>query len=411
MQQPLTKKRPEVPSNLSASDNISQPTSQYDDSRGDSSNLSASPALEMTSIFQSVQAQVGNLTKADRQRFTTHLLVVSVVILAITLSRYQLFDSRSFAIRSLAQLENPPVEGVTPQEEGRLLTLPSELKNLFNGVFRQAAVPHTTTVEDVAQATGESPAGPVGNTEIVTYQVESGDTIYGIAAKFGLSPETIMWSNEALENNPDLLSVGQELVILPVDGVYHQVGSGDTIEGIAATFKANASDVLSYPLNNLDAQNPVIQPGQWVIVPGGSKPFTPRTVTAYTGPVPEDATAGTGSFGWPASGSIFQGYWSAHPGIDIAAWAGAPVQAADSGYVLAAGWDNTGYGYAVVIDHGNGFQTLYGHLQAYYVDAGDNVVQGQQVGEMGSSGNSTGPHLHFEVRQGTVQRNPVGFLP
>jgi murein DD-endopeptidase MepM/ murein hydrolase activator NlpD len=85
--------------------------------------------------------------------------------------------------------------------------------------------------------------------------------------------------------------------------------------------------------------------------------------------------------------------------------------AADSGYVMMAGWSDVGYGYHVVIDHGNGYQTLYAHLQAYYVEAGDNVALGQQIGEMGNTGNATGPHVHFEVRQSTVQRNPIGFLP
>ena len=108
---------------------------------------------------------------------------------------------------------------------------------------------------------------------------------------------------------------------------------------------------------------------------------------------------------------ITQGYWGGHQAIDVAAWAGAPVTAADSGHVVYAGWDDTGYGYTVVIDHGNGFQSLYAHFQAYYVEVGDNVAKGQQLGEMGSTGNSTGPHLHFEIRQGTIQRNPVGFLP
>ncbi|MDX1522435.1 MAG: M23 family metallopeptidase, partial [Anaerolineae bacterium] len=238
-----------------------------------------------------------------------------------------------------------------------------------------------------------------------------GDTIFGIAAKFGLAPETIMWSNESLGNNPDLLRVGQELIILPEDGVYHQVGSGDTIEGIAGVFKADPADILNNPLNGVDRDNPIIQPGQWLIVPGGTKPFVPTTVVAYSGEVPEGAALGSGAFDWPASGSVTQGYWSAHPGVDIAAWSGAPVYAADTGHVIFAGWDNTGYGYMVVVDHGNGFQSIYAHLEAYYVDSGQDIAKGQEIGAMGTSGNTTGPHLHFELRQGTIQRNPVGFLP
>jgi murein DD-endopeptidase MepM/ murein hydrolase activator NlpD len=220
-----------------------------------------------------------------------------------------------------------------------------------------------------------------------------------------------MWSNPDLENAPDLLSVGQQLTILPLNGVYHQVGEGDTLQGIADTFKADPAAIINYLPNQLDPDNPIITLGQWVVVPGGSKPFIPRAVTAYTGPIPDDASTGTGEFAWPASGTIYQGFFPWHPAIDIAAYLGAPVLAADSGYVIEAGWSNVGYGYNVVIDHGNGFQTLYAHLNAYYVDVGDNVAQGQQIGEMGNTGNATGPHLHFEVRQNTVQRNPIGILP
>lgn len=278
------------------------------------------------------------------------------------------------------------------------LILPAQLDRTRNDIIFPAAVPHTIIPERARR-------------EIVTYQVETGDTVSSIAAKFGLSPETIVWANSDLERNPDLLSIGQAVVVLPVNGVYHQVGGGDTIESMAATYKVEPAAIINYALNQIEPDEPVIQPGQWLVVPGGSKPYIPRAVTVYAGPMPEGAETGSGAFGWPASGAIFQDYWSGHPALDIADRLGAPVVAADSGYVVAAGWDDTGYGYKVVLDHGNGYQTLYAHLQAYYVEAGDNVAKGQQLGEMGSSGNSTGPHTHFEIRQGTIQRNPFGFLP
>jgi len=264
----------------------------------------------------------------------------------------------------------------------------------------RAAVPHTIMPALRPRA------------EITTYVVKPGDTIFGIAAQFGIKPETIMWANgRFVEDNPDLLRVGQELIILPVDGVYHQVGKGDTIEKIAATFKVEPSAIINYPLNNLDKDDPQIQVGQWLIVPGGTKPYVPRRVVAYEGPIPEGANRGTGSFGWPASGSISQGYWGRHRAIDIGSWEGAPVMAADSGFVVAAGWDGSGYGRMVLIDHGNGFQTLYAHLKVFYVKVGDSVAKGQKIGEIGTTGNATGPHLHFEVRQNGIQRNPFGFLP
>lgn len=331
-------------------------------------------------------------------RLSAHLTVVLLAILAITLSTVQWSWGSIGTIRPLKQIKVEPAASQVNGEEGVPLTLPATLGSAPDDVFTRAAVPRTIIPERARQ-------------EITSYTVVSGDSIYGIAHRLGLAPETIMWSNPKLEDNPDLLNVGQELIILPVDGVYHQVGGSDTIEGIASTYKTDPQLILDFPLNELDPENPVIVPGQWVVVPGGSKPFVPRTVTTYTGEIPGNATAGSGAFVWPASGNIYQGFWTGHPAVDIAAWSGAPVLAADSGYVIVAGWDNNGYGYHVVIDHGNGYQTLYAHLQAYYVDAGQNVAKGAQIGEMGSTGFSTGPHLHFEVRQGTVQRNPVGFLP
>ncbi len=118
------------------------------------------------------------------------------------------------------------------------------------------------------------------------------------------------------------------------------------------------------------------------------------------------------SFAWPASGSVTQQFWGGHRAIDIGSWTGAPVKSADSGYVTVAGggW-NSGYGNYVVIDHGNGFVSLYAHLHSIYVRAGESVARGQQIGTLGNTGNSTGPHLHFEIRYQGVPGNPFSYLP
>ena len=243
-----------------------------------------------------------------------------------------------------------------------------------------------------------------------TYIVQPGDTVFGIAKKFNLKPETIMWSNRDLELNPDLLRVGDELTILPVDGVYHQVQKGETISAIAKKYKVKPSVIINYEWNNLKDANEPLQPGRYLIVPGGEKPFIPRTVSIYRGPIPKNAKRGTGSFVWPVSGTITQQYWKGHRALDIGSWMGNPVVAADSGYVVFAGWDNSGYGNLIVIDHGNGYRTYYAHLSRIFVRRGESVGKGQRIGSVGSSGNSTGPHLHFEIRFRNVQRNPFGFL-
>jgi murein DD-endopeptidase MepM/ murein hydrolase activator NlpD len=262
----------------------------------------------------------------------------------------------------------------------------------------RAAVPHTTIPDRTTET-------------VFTYAVEPGDSVFSIAAKFGLKPDTVMWSNPELEDYPDLLHVGQELIIIPVDGVYHEVQAGDTVEGLAKKYKVEPAAIVDYELNGLDEENLGLAAGEYVVVPGGVKPYIPRVVHAYDGPVPEDAEKGTGIFGWPVSGRITQGFWKHHRAIDIGAAKGTAVKVADSGWVAQSGWSDIGYGYFILIDHGNGFQTLYAHLSAMDVEAGDSVAKGARIGAVGTSGNSTGPHLHFEVRKNGVNRNPFGFLP
>jgi len=371
------------------------------------SNREQSPAgwLALTGLRlkQIVQAAPNQLKKfsddaALLSRALSHLIVILLVALTIGLSDIEWSWGHISVLRPPKPTFTDVAATPAATQSEAPFTLPTQLDRTRNDIILPAAVPHTI-IPERARA------------EIITYQVETGDTVSSIAAKFGLSPETIVWANSDLERNPDLLGVGQEVVVLPVNGVYHQAGGGDTVESIAATYQVEPAAIINYVLNQIDPDEPVIQPGQWLVVPGGSKPYIPRAVTVYAGPMPQGAETGSGVFGWPATGAIFQDYWSGHPALDIADRLGAPVVAADSGYVVAAGWDGTGYGYKVVLDHGNGYQTLYAHLQAYYVEAGNNVAKGQQIGEMGSSGNSTGPHTHFEIRQGTIQRNPFGFLP
>jgi murein DD-endopeptidase MepM/ murein hydrolase activator NlpD len=265
--------------------------------------------------------------------------------------------------------------------------------------------------------------------DVRPYTVEKGDSVFEIAAHFNLKPESILWANyDQLNDNPDMISLGMELNIPPVDGVLYNWKAGDTLDGVAGQFKVSPEDILNWPGNNIDLADRTIEPGSLVMVPGGKREFRqwiiptiPRgragvSQSVYGGGACEggyDGAYGSGAFIWPAGNHGLSGndYWDGHLGIDIAAGEGAPLYAADSGVVVFAGWATGGYGNMVMIDHGNGYQTLYGHMSSVKVGCGQSVSQGTIIGFAGSTGNSTGAHLHFEVRYQGGFVNPWYVLP
>jgi murein DD-endopeptidase MepM/ murein hydrolase activator NlpD len=266
-------------------------------------------------------------------------------------------------------------------------------------------------------------------TETVLYVVEQGDAIFSIADFFNIEPETVLWANyDLLNDNPDFLEIGMELNIPPVDGVYYQWQEGDTFERVADEFEAEIEDILNFSGNRFDLANPVVEPGEWVMLPDGHREFRQWLIPtinrgnagvnsaalgpgacsgSYTGPV------GSGAFIWPSSNHTLSGndYWSGHLAIDIGAVGGDPVFSSDAGVVVFTGWANGGYGYTVVVDHGNGYQTLYAHLSGVSRPCGAGVGAGTVIGTAGSTGNSTGTHLHFEVRLNGGFINPWFVLP
>ena len=248
--------------------------------------------------------------------------------------------------------------------------------------------------------------------DIIVYSVQGGDTVQGIAAAFGLNPETIMWANPPIEDLPDLLRIGQEVIILPIDGVYHEVKGGETLDSIAAKYKVGVDAIIgaANEWNGLLPPDYAISTGTKLIVAGGTKPYVPKVVTAYNGPIPAGAR-GTGRFQWPVIGTITQDYWYGHRALDISAPTGTSVYAADGGFVTFAGWTDVGYGYLLRVDHGNGFATWYAHLSGFNVVLGQAVKRGDLIGYAGSTGRSSGPHMHFEIRTSEGLINPRFYLP
>lgn len=258
--------------------------------------------------------------------------------------------------------------------------------------------------------------------EIYQHTVSSGETLKSIANKYNLSDiRTITWLNNL--DDKATIKPGQTLQILPVDGVLHKVKKGDTICSIARTYgligkdedcnSGGAQPIVDYPFNTFTDDQFGLQVGQYIVVPGGVKPqeqlpssSIARQLTPNAG-----AVSANGSFIWPTQGTITQGFSWYHKGVDIANHIGTPILAADSGKVIVAGWtDNTGYGNRVMIDHGNGYLTLYGHMSVVQVQVGQTVRRGDVIGLMGSTGRSTGPHCHFEIRHGGVLESPLSYL-
>ena len=246
--------------------------------------------------------------------------------------------------------------------------------------------------------------------KVIEYQVQPGDTVSSIADKFGISADTIRWQNNLVK---DTIKVGQVLEILPVTGIVHKVQKGDTVYSIAKRYDSSPQSVVDFPYNTFaNDETFELAIGQIVVVPDGVKPaempVAPRTrqLTPNAGTV-----VASGNFVWPTQGTITQRFVWYHKGIDIANHAAPDILAADSGTVVLAGWpDGAGYGNRVIINHGNGYTTLYAHLQAVYVFSGQTVKRGDRIGKMGSTGRSTGVHLHFEVIQGGTYLNPLNVL-
>lgn len=249
------------------------------------------------------------------------------------------------------------------------------------------------------------------------YTVQGGDVIGSIAEKFGISVDTILWENRLGAN--DLIKPGQRLTILPASGVSHQVARGDTVSSIAKKYSVSEDSILEY--NHLpDASS--IESGDILLVPGGKPPAppapapTPRSTTssqlASSDPIPPSARVPAGSrLLWPTPGHRINQYFKfRHTGVDIDGDYSSPLWAAADGTVEYVSYQRYGYGYHVIINHGGGMKTLYAHASKIFVQNGQRVSKGQTIAMMGTTGRSTGTHLHFEVIINGRKVNPLSYL-
>ena len=250
--------------------------------------------------------------------------------------------------------------------------------------------------------------------EIVEYKVKTGETLSSIAKDHVISTDTIRWANQL---KSDAIKPGDILKILPVSGVSHTVKSGDSLGSVAKKYSAEPQAIVDFPFNSVP-DDFKLTVGQLLIVPDGipseTKAPKPRPQPQYLAQGPSspafDAPFGA-SFIWPTGGQITQYFAWYHPGVDIANRSAPGIAASDGGVVVVAGWpDGGGYGNRVVLDHGNGYRSMYAHLSNIYVSVGETVTRGQLIGQMGSTGRSTGTHLHLEIHFKGVPVNPLAIL-
>ena len=272
-----------------------------------------------------------------------------------------------------------------------------------------------------------------------TYVVQSGDTLLSVALEVGVDVGVLPCAISPTFQRELPLVIGDTLEVPPASWQCHQVGADESLTQIAARYGIDPIEIMEVPWNQLDGTSlgeRALLKGSFLRIPPTlgtatdsgflnfmlDQPLSVSPMTAYAiggtkprertlvGPLPKDWPYGSGNFMWPVYGWLSQGYRGDHRAIDIAAPAGTFVTSADRGVVLRAGWNDQGYGMFVVIDHNIDYITLYAHMTELFVKEGDVVAQGQIIGTIGSTGNSTGPHLHFEIRDFGRRANPLDLL-
>lgn len=387
-----------------------------------------------------------------RQRVKTHPRLAGVRSVGHFLERYAVY-AVLIAFGSLTLTNNLFARTIRPDEIGRgaiwaslVTTEQSELivetatehpivsnkasALAVGGTTQRSDTNSSNTSTEVDGSLGVSPIAVGGDTvvgadinnttnrqETINYVVQPDDTLSTIAHSFELTSKTLVWANGM--SDQDFIKPGQTLKIPPVEGYLYVVKKGETVASIVKKYGGEENAVLN--ANHL-ATAEALQPGQEIIIPGGEPPAPPAPTPVQrrqaqifggtaSGNAPPSAPAGRSRFIWPTSmrkiNQYFRGRY--HTGLDIEGTYSTPIYAAAAGRVVYAGSDRSGYGLHVVIDHGNGYETLYAHASKIFVSRGDAVKQGESIAMVGSTGRSTGTHLHFEIKTSGGFLNPLSF--
>ncbi len=264
----------------------------------------------------------------------------------------------------------------------------------------------------ITEEAGDDESNPMVDSFV--YVVKPGDALNDLAMEFGRDAKTMSCVRTEGGDEVRGLMPGQRIVIPALSDLCHVVKSGQTLDKIAAWYGVTPESLIAVPENHLTA-DAALHRGQTILIPNARSRYHDPAELNLARPQQDGWWYGDGDFIWPLPRDSF---WISqrfrhgkHMAVDLAAPRGTPVYAADTGRVVKAGWSEIGYGYRIIIDHGIDYVTLYAHLSEYYVQPGDIVQKGEMIGRVGSTGNSTGPHLHFEIRDYGYLIDPLLVLP
>ncbi len=366
-------------------------------------------------------------------KYITHIVII-ILVVSISVTNFAAEETRAegfgeksvlFALATGSNLEEQYIEETLeagmPTDVNRYLGTETTAVTASNSIYtNEEAVDVNTELvlsddnSDLIKPEFSSiEASKIKRDKTSEYIVQGGDTIGSIAQKFNISSNTVLWENNLSKFS--LIKPGQKLSILPTSGISYKVTSGDNLNKIAKKYQADEDKIIEF--NKLaDASD--ITVGQIIFVPEGQPYYAPRPATRLASvgqifnPVHVNVPSGT-SMAWPTTARRISQYYNwRHTGLDIDGGFGDPIWAADDGVITKVAWLKYGYGYHIIIDHGGGKSTLYAHFQRINsnMKVGLRVARGDVLGEMGSTGYSTGSHLHFEVRFGSKKYNPLSYI-